>query len=257
MNTLTVSLVQADLCWEQPKQNRLLLDRLLAQVDSTSDLILLPEMFTTGFSMNATALAEEMGGPTTQWLQQHAKARQSAIAGSVIIKENGFFYNRLLWVMPDGSVRHYDKRHLFTLAGEEKIYTAGQERLFIDYRGWKIMPLICYDLRFPVWSRNDCEYDLLLYVANFPDKRSYAWRNLLIARAIENQSYTIGLNRVGTDAHGIYYAGNSCVLDFAGQHLAHLGPQPMVKTLRVNKAAQQLFRKKLAFLPDQDDFSIS
>jgi predicted amidohydrolase len=206
--------------------------------------------------MNAAQWAEAPEGPTSKWMQEKAKNYQAAITGSIIIKENNCFYNRLLWVTPDGNIQYYDKRHLFSLAGEEKVYTPGHERLLVEYKGWRILPLVCYDLRFPVWSRNNCQYDLLLYVANFPEKRVHAWRSLLVARAIENQSYTIGLNRVGTDHNEIYYSGDSCLLDYAGRYRQLLPPRPMVVDIEINKEQQAIFRKKLAFLPDQDKFQI-
>ncbi|MEL7220794.1 MAG: amidohydrolase [Bacteroidota bacterium] len=254
MNTLKVRLIQADLLWENPVTNRQLLAVQIASRSAPVDVIILPEMFTTGFSMNAASYAEAPDGPTSQWMQAIAKEYQAAVTGSVIIKENDCFYNRLLWVEPDGSIQHYNKRHLFTLAGEEKVYTAGQQHLLVEYKGWRILPLVCYDLRFPVWSRNNCDYDLLLYVANFPEKRAHAWRTLLLARAIENQSYTIGLNRVGTDHHQIYYSGDSCLVDYAGRYQQILPPRPIVIDVELDKEKQQDFRKKLAFLPDQDQF---
>jgi predicted amidohydrolase len=256
MSVLKVRLVQADLKWEAPAENLQRLNQQIASIDGQVDLIVLPEMFTTGFSMNAARWAEAPGGPTSRWMQEMAKTYQAAITGSIIVKEKGCFYNRLIWVMPDGSIQHYNKRHLFSLAGEDKVYTPGQKRLVIAYKGWRILPLICYDLRFPVWSRNDCQYDLLLYVANFPEKRAHAWRSLLVARAIENQAYTIGLNRVGTDDNNIYYAGDSCLVDYAGRYGQLLPPRPMVKDVHIDKKRQDDFREKLAFLPDQDQFQI-
>lgn len=257
MECLKIALLQADLIWEQAVDNRSKFTRLFQTLAPGTDLILLPEMFTTGFSMEPAKLAETMAGETVLWLKQQAAALNAAITGSLIIEEDGNYYNRLLWVTPDGQIRSYDKRHLFTLAGEEKVYAPGKEQLLVDYKGWKIMPLICYDLRFPVWSRNQFDYDLLLYVANFPDQRGLAWRTLLQARAIENQAYTIGLNRVGTDANGVYYAGDSCLVDYEGKVRHHLPPREMVAQFEIKKEEQALFRKKLAFLSDQDKFSIS
>lgn len=256
MERLKIALFQADLIWEQAADNRHKFTRLFESIAPGTDLIVLPEMFTTGFSMEPAKLAETMTGETVAWLQQQAAAMNTAITGSVIIEENGNFYNRLLWVFPNGTIRSYDKRHLFTLAGEEKVYTPGKEQLLVEYKGWKIMPLICYDLRFPVWSRNQFDYDLLLYVANFPDKRGLAWRTLLQARAIENQAYTIGLNRVGTDGNGAYYAGDSCLVNYDGKISQHLPPREMVAQFEIKKEEQDNFRKKLAFLADQDKFSI-
>lgn len=256
MESLKIALLQLDLIWEDAQKNRDKIDQLLGTVHTDSNLIILPEMFTTGFSMEPATLAETMQGETIAWLKSQAKKHDAAITGSVIIVDQGAYYNRLLWVLPQGDVFTYDKRHLFTLAGEEKVYTPGDKQLIVDYRGWKIKPLVCYDLRFPVWSRNTAPYDLLLYVANFPDKRGLAWRTLLQARAIENQVYTIGLNRVGLDGNGVYYAGDSCLVNYDGRVSVHLPPREMVQHFVINKANQTHFRKKLAFLSDQDQFTI-
>lgn len=256
MESLQIALLQLDLIWENAPANRNKIERLLSTVQGDVDIIVLPEMFTTGFSMQPAPLAETMQGETVNWLRQQAKSRNAAITGSIIITEKGAFYNRLLWVLPNGDILTYDKRHLFTLAGEDQVYTPGNKQLVVDFKGWKIMPLVCYDLRFPVWSRNTSSYDLLLYVANFPDKRGLAWRTLLQARAIENQVYTIGLNRVGLDGNDIYYAGDSCLIDYDGRVSTHLPPREMVQHLVINKTSQANFRKKLAFLPDQDKFTI-
>lgn len=256
MDRLKIALLQADLVWEKAAKNLQKFERLLQEMSSDVDLIVLPEMFTTGFSMNPADLAESMAGTTFAWLRKQAASRQAVITGSVIIEEEGNYYNRLIWMEPDGQYKTYDKRHLFTLAGEEKVYTAGQEQLLVQYKGWTIMPLICYDLRFPVWSRNQFPYDLLLYVANFPDKRGQVWRSLLRARAIENQSYTVGLNRVGLDGNGVYYAGDSTVIGYDGAILAHLPAREMIQEIVLQKDNQETFRNKLAFLPDQDRFQI-
>jgi omega-amidase len=256
MDQLNVSLVQADLAWEDPVGNRKKLDQLIGQLTLPTDIVVLPEMFTTGFSMNAPALAEPPGGDTSRWLQAQARQLDAAVVGSIITAEGGKFYNRLLWVLPDGQIHTYDKRHLFTLANEDQVYTAGQARLVVDFRGWRILPLVCYDLRFPVWSRNDLAYDLLLYVANFPDRRGHAWRSLLLARAIENQAYTVGLNRVGTDGTGAYYAGDSAVIDSAGAYCSHLPAREMVAQVVLSKTRQDEFRAKFAFLPDRDSFTL-
>lgn len=256
MDSLNIALIQADLIWENPQENRGKFERLFSSLPDKTELIVLPEMFTTGFSMAPEKLAEDMNGVSVNWLLEQANSRKSAITGSLIIKENGHYYNRLIWAMPDGTCHTYDKRHLFTLAGEDKIYQPGKSQLIVSYKGWQIMPLICYDLRFPVWSRNQLNYDLLLFVANFPDKRGLAWRTLLQARAIENQAYTIGLNRVGSDGNGIYHAGDSCLIDYNGQFQAHLPAREMVQHICISKTAQDHFRKRFAFLPDQDQFKI-
>lgn len=257
MSSLTISLVQADLVWENPEANRQKIANLLNQLPQDTQIVVLPEMFTTGFSMQPAPLAETMQGPTLRWMQAQSQQLGAVITGSVIVQADGKYYNRLLWVAPDGDVQYYDKRHLFTLAGEHEQYTGGHQQLLIEYLDWRIRPQICYDLRFPVWSRNDNDYDLLLYVANFPDKRSLAWRTLLRARAIENQAYTIGLNRVGLDGNGIYYAGDSCLIDYSGVIQEHLPARETVRTFRIEKASQQAFRKRFAFLPDRDDFTIT
>lgn len=256
MSELKIALVQADLVWEDAARNQDKIERLITTISPEVDIIVLPEMFSTGFSMEPQRLAEPMDGPTVQWMRAKARDRDAVITGSLIIEENGQYFNRLIWLSPEGKLLQYNKRHLFTLAGEEKVYTAGAEQLLLNHKGWKIMPLICYDLRFPVWSRNQFQYDLLLYVANFPDKRGNAWRSLLQARAIENQSYTIGLNRVGTDGNGIYYAGDSMLVSYDGTILNHLPPRELVREITISKGPQDTFRKKLAFLPDQDQFMI-
>ncbi|MEL6660677.1 MAG: amidohydrolase, partial [Bacteroidota bacterium] len=238
MSELKLALVQADLIWENASRNRDKFERLLAGLSPGTDIVVLPEMFSTGFSMEPQRLAEPMDGPTITWMREKAATLGAVITGSVIIEEGGKYFNRLLWITPDGELEQYNKRHLFTLAGEEKVYTAGTEQLVLTYRDWKIMPLVCYDLRFPVWSRNQFQYDLLLYVANFPDKRGFAWRTLLQARAIENQSYTIGLNRVGTDGNGIYYAGDSMLVNYDGSIKTHLPPREMVQEVVIMKAPQ-------------------
>ncbi|MGB0788609.1 MAG: nitrilase family protein, partial [Marinirhabdus sp.] len=209
MNTLRTTLIQTHLHWEDPTANRAHFESLIKQMDKKTDLIVLPEMFTTGFTMNAKGMAEATNGPTLLWLQAIAKKHRCAITGSIIVKDNGLYYNRLYFVRPDGSYGQYDKKHTFTLAGEHKTYTAGRVKTTINYKGWKICPLICYDLRFPVWARNTEGYHLLLYVANWPKKRIHAWDVLLKARAIENMSYCIGVNRTGIDDNGHEYPGHS------------------------------------------------
>jgi omega-amidase len=255
--TLRIAFIQADLHWEQAATNRQQFEEHFARIRTEVDLIVLPEMFTTGFSMNPAPLAEPMAGSTHQWMQEWAARKNAILTGSLIIQEGGQYYNRLLWVRPDGTTATYDKRHLFTLAGEQHAYQSGQAQQLLDCRGWRILPLICYDLRFPVWSRNTMDYDLLLYVANFPDRRGHAWRSLLTARAIENQAYVLGVNRVGWDGNGIYYAGDSCLIDYAGHTHTHLPAKPMVAEITLNYQGLQAFRKRFAFLPDRDTFRFS
>ncbi len=196
---MKIALIQSSLFWENPNANRNHFEEKINAIDEEVDLIVLPEMFSTGFTMNPSAVSETMQGETVLWLQSLAEAKNSAITGSLVIQENNNFYNRLLFVFPSGEIQFYDKRHLFTLAGEDKIYTSGKDKLIVEYKGWKICPLVCYDLRFPVFARNVEEYDVLIYVANWPESRITAWDALLKARAIENMSYTIGVNRVGKD----------------------------------------------------------
>ncbi len=255
MQDLRISLIQTDLAWEKPAENRVLLSEKLAPLAGNTDLVVLPEMFPTGFSMNAADLAEPSDGPTLAWLRQQAAVLDAVVTGSYIAEEDGFFFNRLAWVFPDGTSKYYDKKHLFTLAGEHHHYTAGAERLIVSYLGWRICPLICYDLRFPVWSRNTENFDLLLYVANWPDRRRQAWRHLLAARAIENQVYTAGVNRVGLDGNEIYYSGDSSLIDFAGEQHFHCAHREAVFTATLSYSEQQTFRRKLPFLNDRDLFS--
>lgn len=256
MENLRVSLVQTFLHWEDKTANLRQLEEKLAPLAGHVDLIILPEMFSTGFSMHAEALAEEMDGRTMQWLENQSKNTNAVITGSFIAKENGHFFNRLIWMRPNGTYEIYDKRHLFTYADEHHHYTPGQQRLLVELKGWKILPLICYDLRFPVWSRNTDDYDLLIYVANFPERRNYAWKSLLVARAIENQAFTIGVNRVGNDGHEIYHSGDSCLIDYSGQVIHQVSHLENVFSTTLSYAAQVEFRKRFAFLQDRDQFQV-
>lgn len=259
MSDLTVSFVQASLQWHNPAANRLELQRHIDEISLSPDLIVLPEMFTTGFSMNAAQLAEPMDGPTVAWLQEVAAARNAVITGSIIIEEDGHYYNRLLWVRPDGSLSYYNKRHLFTMANEHHTYTAGTERLIEEWRGWRICPLVCYDLRFPVWSRNSAEqpYDLLLYVANWPTARRTAWMTLLRARAIENVAYTMGVNCVGIDGNSHAYSGDSALLDMRGEYLVEVGNQETGITRSLRYADLVAFRERFPALHDADPFELT
>jgi omega-amidase len=251
---MKIAIIQTSLFWENPKANRSHFEEKINGIDEDIDLIVLPEMFTSGFTMQSKNVAETMHGKTVLWLQSLAKAKNSAITGSLVIKENNNFYNRLLFVFPSGEIQFYDKRHLFTLAGEDEIYTAGKDKLIVEYKGWRICPLICYDLRFPVFARNVEEYDLLLYVANWPKIRINAWDALLKARAIENMSYTIGVNRIGEDDNKFEYNGHSQVVDYLGNHLLEPVETNTVLILELNKAELLLARKKFNFLNDQDKF---
>ncbi len=254
MRHLTVTLIQADLVWENKTANLDGFAAKMEQIVCATDLIILPEMFSTGFTMNAPSLAEPMEGPTVKWMKEKAKKYDNVICGSIIIQENGKFFNRLIWMRPSGQWSHYDKKHLFTLAKEHHVFSGGSGHLLVDLKGWKIMPLICYDLRFPVWSRNTDGYDLLIYVANFPEKRSTAWKQLIPARAIENQSYTIGLNRVGVDGNEILYSGDSMVVDFQGNALYTSAYTESTHTVKLDYESQLTFRSRYAFLYDQGTF---
>jgi omega-amidase len=253
---MKVALIQSALVWENPEVNRTYFEEKINSIIEEVNLIVLPEMFTTGFTMNPSTVAETMEGKTVVWMQSLAKAKNTAITGSVVIEENSNFYNRMLFVFPSGKIEHYDKRHLFTLAGEDKVYSRGIQKLIIDYLGWKICPFVCYDLRFPVFSRNVENYDLLIYVASWPKTRIKAWDSLLAARAIENMSYTIGVNRTGGDKNGYAYVGHSQVVDFLGEYI--LEPQELdgVFFVELNKEKMMQTRSKLDFLSDRDAFEI-
>ncbi len=254
---LKVALIQSELAWEDPKQNRVNFEKKINAIDEKVDLIILPEMFTTGFTMNAASIYETMDGETVNWMQSLAKSNNLALTGSIVIKDNNNYYNRLLFVHPDGLIETYDKRHTFTLAGEHKVYTAGKTKLLVDYKGWKICPLLCYDLRFPVWARNIENYDLLLYVANWPKPRIAAWNALLKARAIENMSYCIGVNRVGIDINKYEYSGHSGVYDILGNIISNIQPSlEQTEVITLNKNHIQKYRQKLMFLEDRDSFTI-
>ena len=258
MSDLTISFVQTALHWHDAAANRAHFDALLAGLAPPTDLIVLPEMFTTGFSMDAAGQAETMQGATVAWLRATAARHQAAVTGSVIIEENGSYYNRLLWVRPDGSLSYYNKRHLFTLAGEQHTYTPGTAQLVEEWRGWRICPLVCYDLRFPVWSRNlpAAPYDLLLYVANWPAVRRTAWMTLLRARAIENVACALGVNRVGRDGSGHEYSGDSALLDAQGNYLVEAQAQEGVFTHTLRRAELDGFRARFGALHDGDAFEL-
>ncbi len=254
---LHVAFIQPDLKWEDAESNRKLLSEQIEKLSEGVDLIVLPEMFTTGFSMNAKPLAEQTEGKTLSWMKNHAGKRSSAITGSVIIEEDGKYFNRLFFVFPDGTYKIYDKRHTFTLAKEDETYTAGRERLIVEFKGWKICPLICYDLRFPVWARNTVDYDLLIYVANWPKKRVDAWEALLKARAIENMSYCIGVNRTGEDGDGYIYNGHSAIYDPLGKNLTGAAREGEFHAeLILDKGEMLEIRSKLKFLQDRDSFNL-
>lgn len=254
---LRVSILQTELVWENPKANREYFSKKISQLPET-DVIVLPEMFPTGFSMNAKNLAEKPQGETLEWMLETAKQKNAAITGSVIVSENKKFYNRLFFVFPDGNYEIYDKKHLFSYADEHKTYSEGNKKIVITYRGWKICPLICYDLRFPVWSRNKEEYDVLLYVANWPKVRVQAWDILLKARAVENICYVAGVNRVGIDGNKIEYSGHSAIYDMLGNPLTTENfEKEFEETISLSRPKLLQTREKLAFLNDRDDFVLT
>ncbi|HZJ36583.1 MAG TPA: amidohydrolase [Gillisia sp.] len=254
---LNTAIIQADLAWENIEKNLNLFSDKIDLIDKNVDLIVLPEMFSTGFSMNAGNLAEPPQGTAFKWMQKVARKGNIAVTGSVIVRENNKFYNRLYFVFPDTTFKTYNKRHTFTLAREDQTYTAGNERLIVEYKGWKICPLICYDLRFPVWARNTEDYDLLIYVANWPETRIDAWDILLPARAIENMSYCIGVNRTGTDGNNYQYNGHSAIYDCLGKPLfKNDGEIEFTQVVILEKSHVSETREKLKFLQDRDSFSL-
>jgi omega-amidase len=297
MQDLSVTIIQTSLYWENPTANLANLEEKIATISTQSDLIILPEMFNTGFTMNVKAVAEPMNFTTFKWMRQQAKQTKAVITGSYIVKEGENYYNRLLWMRPDGTFEKYDKRHLFRMGGEHHHYSQGTERLIVELKGWKICPLICYDLRFPVWSRNkqvvshksmshksqvisehskvqeeiphdsqpttydlktydSLSYDILIYVANWPAVRSQVWDTLLQARALENQSYCIGVNRVGEDGMGLNYSGNSAVIDFKGNPLFYQKDTEVIKNQILSKQELDDFRTKFPAYLDADEFEI-
>lgn len=257
MQALTLTIVQTTLHWHDADANRKMFSDKLAAAAPKTDLIVLPEMFTTGFSMNAVELAEEPEGSTLQWMQQEAAKHKAVVTGSVITKEEDKYFNRLLWVCPDGSYAKYDKRHLFRMAKEHHTYTAGKERLIVELNGWRICPLVCYDLRFPVWSRNTGnDYDLLIYVANWPKPRNQAWRTLLQGRAIENLTYVAGVNRVGIDGNGHPYSGDSAIIHPKGYPLLETTEAEGIHTITIDKKELEDFRTAFPAHLDADVFNL-
>jgi len=267
MNNLRISLVQGDTRWLDPDGNRDYYGRLMAPLHGITDLVMLPETFTSGFSNEAIAQAETMDGPTVAWMREQAARLGAAVTGSVQLRDGrdtSKVFNRLIHATPDGDVQTYDKRHLFRYAGEHERYAAGRDRLVVECKGWRICPLVCYDLRFPVFSRNRfdaargaMDYDLLLYVANWPSARAYPWKTLLRARAIENLCYVAGLNRVGTDGNGIHYAGDSAVIDFLGHPVSECMDAELVITTTLLGAELAAHRERFPAMLDADAFSLS
>ena len=257
MDNLKITLFQGYLFWEKPDKNLQNISLRLSGIREKTDLIILPEMFSTGFTMNAAELAEPMNGKTMQWMHKIAAQYDCVVTGSLIITEKGKYYNRLVWMRPDGSYNCYDKRHLFALGKENETYTPGTKKLIVELKGWKICPVICYDLRFPVWLRNVGEaYDLLLIVANWPERRALHWRTLIPARAVENQTYVIGVNRVGHDGNEIYHSGDSTCIDPNGNVVYYKRDEEDVYTFTVNADELIKARRAFPFLKDADKFEI-
>ena len=278
MSTLTITTIQTNLHWESMAANLAMFEKKIFSIEDRTEVIVLPEMFSTGFSMKPEELAEDMNGETVQWMKRISAEKNIILTGSVIIKEitpppfgeaerGPAYFNRLIWMLPNGQYGTYDKRHLFAFAGEDEHYTAGTKRLIASVKGWKINLQVCYDLRFPVWSRQSppplgeagrgLEYDVLIYVANWPERRSIAWKTLLVARAIENQCYVVGVNRVGNDGNNFYYSGDSMIVDPMGEVLYYMKDEEDVFTLTLDKSHLDSVREKYPFWKDADDFRIS
>ncbi len=254
---ITISLIQADLRWEDPKANLRRFKKILDELPPT-DLVILPELFTTGFTMNVESNAEDVDGPGVYWMKEMASKYSTAVCGSLIIVEESNYYNRLLFVTPEGIIGQYDKRHLFRMGDEHRNFTTGRERVVIGYKGWRILPQICYDIRFPVWSRNNNDYDLLINVANWPASRKNVWNTLLAARAIENQCYVVGLNRVGVDGTGLDHCGNSMLIDYKGRTIESIGCDTEGHfTRKINLLDQLEFKERFPAHLDADNFTLN
>jgi omega-amidase len=254
---LNLAIFQLDLAWEDAASNRGRIDLFLSNLHFGTDIVFLPEMFPTGFSMNVSQMAESMDGETIQWMKDRCRQYHLAICGSLIIREDAKYYNRLVFVEPSGNIQYYNKRHLFTMGNEENYFEPGMERLIVKYKGWRICTLICYDLRFPVWARNRNEYDILVYSANWPQARTEVWNTLLKARAIENQAYVVGANRVGVDGNGIGYSGNSQLIDAKGNIISEIDKNTegiIIGTCSWGDLEK--FRSDFPVLNDADSFEI-
>lgn len=258
MQDLKATIIQVNLHWENVNENLKMFSEKISSIKEETDLIILPEMFSTGFTMNNKPLAEKMNGKTFEWMKKMAKEKKCVITGSVIIEENSNYFNRLIWMRADGSFEIYDKRHLFRYANEQDYYTAGTKKLIVELKGWKICPQICYDLRFPVWIRNqNKEYDILIFVANWPERRNYPRETLLIARAIENQAYVIGVNRVGKDGGDINHSGDSVFINPQGEVISKAkSNEEVVMTVSLSYSALEEWRKKFPAWMDADKFTI-
>lgn len=265
MSTLSITTIQSNLHWEDKSANLKMFSEKINALKEGAEIVVLPEMFSTGFSMRPEKLAEKMDGPTVQWMREISERKRVILCGSIIIEEEGHFYNRLIWMLPNGLLGYYDKRHRFAFAGEDEHYSAGHKRLITSVKGWKINLQICYDLRFPVWSRQTqlplietgLEYDVIIYIANWPERRSHAWKTLLQARAIENQSYVVGVNRVGADGNSIPHSGDSMIVDPLGEVLYHQKDIEETHTLILQKEKLEEVRRKFPFWKDADHFTIN
>jgi len=253
MRDLKITLIQTEPVWEDIKGNIALFDEKINDISEETELIILPEMFTTGFSMNASSLAQDINGSSINWLQNKSRQINADIVGSIIFANNGLYFNRLLWAKPDGHLFTYDKKHLFRFAGEEKVYSAGVGNITVELNGWKIRPFICYDLRFPAWTRNiKNQYDIAIFIANWPEKRSMHWKSLLQARAIENQCYVIGVNRVGTDGNGLFYSGDSSIIDPLGKIIFHKNDKECTFTTVLSYNTLEEYKKAFPAWMDAD-----
>lgn len=261
MSALSITTIQTNLIWEDKAANLYALEQKINSIQDPTEIVVLPEMFSTGFSMQPSLFAETMEGETLNWMKKVSIQNKIILTGSIIIEEEGKYCNRLIWMLPNGEYGYYDKRHLFAFGQEDKFYNAGNKRLIAQVKGFKINLQVCYDLRFPVWARQQnksggMEYDVLIYIANWPEKRSHAWKTLLCARAIENQCYVVGVNRVGADGNDIYHSGNSLVIDPLGQVLYHMSDSEDVNTVTISKDYLNEVREKFPFWKDGDGFSL-
>lgn len=258
MENLSLTIIQADIIWEKPEKNLYNFSEKIDKINKNTDIIILPEMFSTGFSMNPSFFSKTLAHDVISWMREQAIKKNCVITGSVICLENKNYYNRLIWMQADGNYFFYDKRHLFSFAGEDNFYTAGERKLICTIGNWRIRPLICYDLRFPVWSRNQNDYDLLIYVANWPERRIAAWDILLQARAIENQAYVVGVNRIGNDGNNIEHSGNSKIIDPKGNIISNIKPfQEISETIELSYAELTDFREKFKVANDADKFNLN
>ncbi len=262
MQDLTITLVQSDLIWEQPEKNLACFNEKFKNMQGMQDVIVLPEMFSTGFTMNVIPFSEDMNGITVSWMKEKARELNSVITGSFIYRKGNRNYNRLVWMFPDGNFQIYDKRHLFRFGGENEHFSPGEKKKIIEYKGWRICPLVCYDLRFPVWAKNkyydgNFEYDLLIYIANWPEARKLHWQTLLKARAIENLSYVVGVNRIGTDGRNTKYSGNSMAVSSRGEILNEIEDnRDKIETVKLSKPALLQYRAKFNVAQDWDEFKL-